>query len=122
MRLNQGDKIFVVGHKNPDTDSMCAAVSYAYLKNRLTESDKYEACRAGQINEETEFVLRFWNCDPPSYLPNVGTQVHDMDIDDAEGAPDDISIRIAWEYMKESETVTLPVMSEAGTLSGSITI
>ena len=122
MRLNQGDKIFVVGHKNPDTDSICAAVSYAYLKNRLTESDKYEACRAGQINEETEFVLRFWNCDPPSYLPNVGTQVHDMDIDDAEGAPDDISIRIAWEYMKESETVTLPVMSEDGTLSGIITI
>lgn len=120
--MERMDKIFVVGHKNPDTDSICSAISLTYLKNASSGSDRYKACRAGQINEETEFVLKYWKCDPPSYLPNVGTQVHDMDIDDSEGAPDDITIRIAWEYMKESETVTLPIMSEDGKLEGILTV
>ncbi len=120
--MEKKEKIFVVGHKNPDTDSICAAVSLAYLKNAVTGTDKYEACRAGQINEETEFVLRYWKHEPPAYLPNVGMQVHDMEIDDTEGAPDDITIRIAWEYMKESEIMTLPVMGEDGSLSGIITV
>ena len=62
----------------------------------------------GQINEETEFVLKRWKHEPPKYLPNVGTQVRDMEIEEAEGAPNDITVRIAWEYMQESETVTLP--------------
>ncbi len=116
------DHIYVVGHKNPDTDSICAALSYAYLKNFRTGSSRYMACRAGQLNSETEFVLDYWNLDAPYYLPNVGTQVYDMDIDESEGAPDDITIRIAWEYMKESQTVTLPVMAEDGSLEGLLTV
>ena len=70
--MERKEKIFVVGHKNPDTDSICSAVSLSYLKNAVTGTDKYEACRAGQINEETEFVLRYWKHEPPAYLPNVG--------------------------------------------------
>ncbi len=116
------DHVYVVGHKNPDTDSICAAISYAYLKNFRTGSSRYMACRAGQINSETEFVLNYWNLEAPYYLPNVGTQVYDMDIDESEGAPDDITIRIAWEYMKESQTVTLPVMAEDGSLEGLLTV
>ena len=54
------DHIYVVGHKNPDTDSICSAISYAYLKNARTNSARYMACRAGQINNETEFVLKYW--------------------------------------------------------------
>ena len=120
--MDKEENIYIVGHKNPDTDSICSAISYAYLKNKLTGSESYVACRAGQINEETEFVLKHWNFDPPMYLPNVGSQVCDMDIDESEGAPDDITIRIAWEYMKESETVTLPVMSGDGKLEGLLTV
>lgn len=120
--MEKEDHIYVVGHKNPDTDSICSAISYAYLKNAMTGTRTYMACRAGQINEETEFVLKYWNLDAPYYLPNVGTQVYDMDIDDAEGAPDDITVRIAWEYMKESQTVTLPVMAEDGSLEGLLTV
>jgi manganese-dependent inorganic pyrophosphatase len=116
------DHIYVVGHKNPDTDSICSAISYAYLKNARTNSARYMACRAGQINNETEFVLKYWQKEAPYYLPNVGTQVYDMDIDESEGAPDDITIRIAWEYMKESQTVTLPVMAEDGSLEGLLTV
>ena len=116
------DHIYVVGHKNPDTDSICSAISYAYLKNARTNSARYMACRAGQINNETEFVLKYWQKEAPYYLPNVGPQVYDMDIDESEGAPDDITIRIAWEYMKESQTVTLPVMAEDGSLEGLLTV
>ncbi len=116
------EKIYVLGHKNPDTDSICSAIACAYLKNRIYGGQKYVACRAGQINEETEYVLRTFRHDPPFYLPNVGLQVSDLEIDDAEGAPDDITVRIAWEYMKESETVTLPVMSPEGDLEGLLTV
>ena len=90
------DSVFIVGHKNPDTDSICSAISYAYLKNRLSGTSRYKARRAGQINEETEFVLRHFGVDAPDYMPNVGTQVSDLKIEETEGAPDDITIRIAW--------------------------
>ncbi len=116
------DHIYVVGHKNPDTDSVCAALSLAYLKNVRSGTSRYMACRAGQINSETEFVLNYWNVESPYYMPNVGMQVSDMEIDESEGAPDDITIRIAWEYMKESNTVTLPVMAEDGSLEGLLTV
>ena len=100
LYMEHQDHVFIIGHKNPDTDSVCAAISYAYLKNTQSHSSRYVPCRAGQINEETEFVLRSFGHIPPRYLPNVGTQVSDIDINDAEGAPDDITVRIAWEYMR----------------------
>ena len=104
------DKIFVVGHKNPDTDSICAAISYAYLKNQIEKTDRYQARRAGQINEETEFVLKYFGKESPLYMPNVGTQVRDLTIDDVEGAPDNVTIRLAWDYMSESGISALPIM------------
>ncbi|MDO5702088.1 MAG: DRTGG domain-containing protein, partial [Lachnospiraceae bacterium] len=120
--MERTDHIYIIGHKNPDTDSICSAISYSYLKNASEHTKKYMPCRAGQINEETEFVLRHFGFEPPRYMPNVGTQVSDMDINDAEGAPDDITVRIAWEFMRESETNTLPVMSKDGSLEGVITV
>ena len=120
--MERKDEVYVVGHKNPDTDSICAAVSYAYLKNAAGGNGRYVPIRAGQINEETEFALKYWGVEPPRYIPNVGLQISDLDIDDAEGAPDDITIRIAWEFMKESETETLPVIGEDGILAGLLTV
>ncbi|MDO4619847.1 MAG: putative manganese-dependent inorganic diphosphatase [Lachnospiraceae bacterium] len=116
------DKVFVIGHKNPDTDSICAAISLAWLKNAAGNCNTYEACRAGQINEETEYVLKYWNQEPPRYLPNAGTQVCDMEIEDSEGAPADVTLHIAWDYMKESEMVTLPVMDDEGKLEGLLSV
>ncbi|MGX8728554.1 MAG: putative manganese-dependent inorganic diphosphatase, partial [Lachnospiraceae bacterium] len=116
------DKIFVVGHKNPDTDSICSAISYSYFKNQLTRSNRYVPKRAGQINEESEFVLKYFGVDAPEYMPNVGTQVKDLLIDESEGGEDNITIRIAWEYMKESGVSTLPIMDADGALEGIITV
>ena len=114
------DKIFVVGHKNPDTDSICAAISYAYLKNQIEKTDRYQARRAGQINEETDFVLKYFGKESPLYMPNVGTQVRDLTIDDVEGAPDNVTIRLAWDYMSESGISALPIMREDGSFEGII--
>jgi len=120
--MNSNEEIYVIGHKNPDTDSICAAISYAYLKNEISRSKRYVPMRAGQINEETEFVLNYFDMDPPDYIPNVGSQVSDMTIEDTEGAQTDVTVRIAWEYMKESGTVTLPVMKEDGSIQGLLTV
>lgn len=120
--MNSAEEIYVIGHKNPDTDSICSALSYAYLKNAMTHSSRYIARRAGQINEETEFVLKYFGVEPPAYIPSVGNQVSDMTIEDTEGAPADVTVRIAWEYMKESGTVTLPVLDENNAIQGLITV
>ena len=76
----KNQKVFVMGHKNPDTDSICSAIAYADIKNRTTQTKRYIPRRAGQINEETQYVLNRFGVQPPAYLGNIGTQVKDMDI------------------------------------------
>ena len=116
------DNIFIVGHKNPDTDSICSALSLAYLRNQSEKTARYEARRAGQLNEETEFVLKYFGVEAPKYMPNVGQQVRDLVIDETEGAPDDITIRIAWEYMQESGVSSLPIMNADNELEGMLAV
>ena len=77
---NTKRKISVIGHKNPDTDSICSAIAYADIKNRTEENPVYEAKRAGQINEETLYVLKRIQMNTPVYMSNVGTRVKDMDV------------------------------------------
>ena len=78
--MRNQEKIFVIGHKNPDTDSICSAIAYADIKNRTSQKVKYIPKREGQINEETEYVLNRFGMQPPGYLSNIGTQIKDMDI------------------------------------------
>ena len=63
-------EVYVVGHRNPDTDSICSAIAYADLKRKLT-GNKYKAKRAGQVNSETKFVLQHFGVNPPGYLPKA---------------------------------------------------
>ena len=114
-------KIYIIGHKNPDTDSICSAIAYADIKNRVNNGCKYSAKRAGQINEETEYVLKKFGVEAPGYLSDVGTQVKDMEIRETPGVPNNISIKDAWAIMKESSAVTLPITKEDGQLEGLIT-
>lgn len=114
-------KIYVIGHKNPDTDSICSAIAYADIKNRMNTGHKYAAKRAGQINEETEYVLKRFGVEAPGYLADVGTQVKDMEIRETPGVSSSISIKDAWAIMKESSAVTLPITKEDGQLEGLIT-
>ena len=120
--MRNQEKIFVIGHKNPDTDSICSAIAYADIKNRTTQDKKYIPKRAGQINEETEYVLNRFGVQPPGYLANVGTQVKDMDIRVSPDADKHISLKNAWDLMQENSIVTLPLRDKTGTLEGLITI
>ncbi|MCF2667557.1 MULTISPECIES: putative manganese-dependent inorganic diphosphatase [Lachnospiraceae] len=104
-------KVYVVGHKNPDTDSICSAIAYAHLKKQLT-GNEYVARRAGQINEETHYVLKKFKVDPPDLLSNVKLQVKDMDIHKMEGVEPNVSIKDTWAKMKEQNVKTLPILKD----------
>lgn len=120
--MKNQEKIFVIGHKNPDTDSICSAIAYADIKNRTTQDKKYIPKRAGQINEETEYVLNRFGVHPPGYLSNIGTQVKDMEIRVSPDADKSMSLKNAWDLMQENSIVSLPIRDKNGGLEGLITI
>lgn len=120
--MKSHEKIFVIGHRNPDTDSICSAIAYCDIKNRTCEGRKYIPKRAGQINEETEYVLCRFGVQPPGYLSNIGTQVKDMDIRMSPEAHENMSIKNAWDLMQHNSIVSLPIREVDGTLKGLITI
>jgi hypothetical protein len=103
-------KILVIGHKNPDTDSICSAIAYAELKNKLSE-DVHIPKRAGDLTDETKYVLEKFHIETPGYIQDVGTQVRDIDIRKTEGVPSHISLKKAWGLMRDLKVATLPVTS-----------
>ncbi len=115
------EEIHVVGHINPDTDSICSALAYAELKRQIT-GKKYIAKRAGQTNAETRFVLKRFGMTEPAYLNDVRAQVFDIDVAQVSGVSQNISLKKAWEIMKEGSLMTLPIVDDNGVLSGLITI
>ncbi len=112
--------VLVIGHINPDTDSVCSAICYARLKENVT-GRKHEARRAGQINEETRYVLNKFGVKEPEYQDNVRMQVKDAQYRKLDGVSRAISLKKAWEIMKESNVVTLPITKQ-NRLEGVITI
>ena len=120
--MKNQEKIFVIGHKNPDTDSICSAIAYCDIKNRTSQHQKFIPTRAGQINEETEYVLSRFGVQPPGYLSNIGTQVKDMDIRMSPDADKGMSLKAAWDIMQENSIVSLPIRDKEGALEGLITI
>lgn len=113
--------IMVVGHKNPDTDSICSAIAYAQLKNQI-EENTYVPKRAGKINNETAFVLDYFNIDVPELIEDVNTQVKDIEYRKTPGVDHNISIKAAWKMMRELDVVTLPIVTKHNHLEGIITI
>ena len=121
MSDNQKDrKVYVVGHKNPDTDSICSAIAYAELKKQITGKN-YVAKRAGEVSEETRYVLDYFHVEEPALLQNVFQQLKDVDIRKIDGVSSQASIKEAWAMMRENSIRTLPVLNEQK-LEGIITI
>lgn len=116
----ESKKVWVVGHKNPDTDSICAAISYAYLKNQSGDKKTYVAKRAGAVNEETRYVLERFGVEEPPLVTYAGAQIKDINIRKTAGFSNQISLKRAWELMKKLEVVTLPVTNQFGKLEGVI--
>lgn len=114
--------IYIVGHKNPDTDSICSAIAYAYLKNKCNDGFSYIPARAGQVNQETQYVLNAFHTESPLYLHDVMTDARDIDMNDVEGVTEDVSLKKAWHLMRDRGDVTLPVIDDDKKLIGIITI
>ena len=114
-------EVYVIGHKNPDTDSVCSAICYSRLKNLITGSEDYIPKRAGHLNEETQYVLEKCGVKPPAYIKDVRPQVRDIDVRKISGISEDLSVRNAWKLMKERGVETLPII-EDDKLKGLVTI
>ena len=114
-------KTLVLGHRNPDTDSICSAICYADFKHKLT-GEIYEPCRAGNVNPETQYVLDYFKLKAPRLVENVKTQVKDIEIRKTKGVSRGISLKNAWGLMQENNVVTIPCVTEEGLLEGVITI
>lgn len=114
------DRIYITGHRNPDTDSICASIAYAELKKKL--GIPAEPFRVGKISRETEFVLQYFHVEPPELLHSVRTQVSDLNIDEVSPVSRDISIRTAWSIMQKNNVRVLPVTGEDGRLLGLVTL
>ncbi len=114
-------EIYVIGHINPDTDTICSAIAYANLKNKI-EYKNYVPKRAGSLNAETSFVLDYFDVKKPDYLDSVYTQVKDMEIRRIDGISEDISLKDAWNIMQKENIVTLPVINDDKILDGLITV
>ena len=114
-------KVVVIGHRNPDTDSICSAIAYAELKNKTSDL-VCEARRAGKMNQETEFVLKKFGVTPPRMCTDVNPKIRDVDYRQIPGIPGSTSLRKAWEIMRDQKIDTLAVTSEEDELQGVITV
>ena len=114
-------KVVVIGHRNPDTDSICSAIAYAELKNKTSDL-VCEARRAGKMNQETEFVLKKFGVTPPRMCTDVNPKIRDVDYRQIPGISGSTSLRKAWEIMRDQKIDTLPVTSEEDELQGVITV
>ena len=114
-------KVVVIGHRNPDTDSICSAIAYAELKNKTSDL-LCEPRRAGKMNQETEFVLKKFGVRPPRMCTDVNPKIRDVDYREMPGIPGSTSLRKAWEIMRDQKIDTLPVTSEDDELQGVITV
>ena len=114
-------KVVVIGHRNPDTDSICSAIAYAELKNKTSDL-VCEARRAGKMNQETEFVLKRFGVTPPRMCTDVNPKIRDVDYREIPGIPGFTSLRKAWEIMRDRKIDTLPVTAADNELEGLITV
>lgn len=115
-------EINVLGHKNPDTDSICSSIAYAKFKNILAGSNAYVPKRIGEINSETLFVLNYFKAEEPEYITDVKTQVKDINIRKVPLVEPEISLKKAWEIMKNCGITTLPISHNNSTLDGIIAV
>ena len=114
------NRVYVIGHKNPDTDSICSAIAYAHLRKTLTGND-YIPARAGEINPETAFVLDRFQIEVPRFMDDVRTQINDVRISPPHNGSPDMSIREIWQQLEKRQVSTLTIVDEKERLLGLIT-
>lgn len=114
-------KVVVIGHKNPDTDSICSAIAYAELKNQTSDL-VCEPRRAGMLNQESEYVLHRFGVAPPRMCNDVNPKIRNVEYRHIDGISRSTSMREAWTIMRDQQIDTLAVVNEAQELEGLITV
>jgi manganese-dependent inorganic pyrophosphatase len=106
------EHVFIVGHTNPDTDSICSAIAYAELKNAVDPTKKYIPGRAGHVPTETNYILNRFGINPPQYIQDVSTQISDIEFRHTKGIDTNTTLKRAWSIMEEHSILTLPVTED----------
>ena len=119
--MKTGNRVYITGHKNPDTDSICSAIAYAEFKRR-TEDKEFLACRCGEINEETQFVLQHFDAPEPVLFTDASTEVKEIEVHRVAGVDHETSVKQAWNTMGKQNVITMPIVKEDGSLEGLITV
>lgn len=113
--------IYVTGHKNPDSDSICAAYAYSEFKN-LTGSIPAIPVRLGNVSRETQFILDTFKVEAPKLLETVKLKIEDLEIDKISPVYPTSSLKVAWNIMKENKVKSLPVTDKSSRLVGVLSI
>ena len=113
-------KIYVIGHKNPDSDSICSAIAYANLKNKIAGEERYVPKRAGHTNRETKYILKTFGVPKPGYVDTLEPRVREVAMRRTAGVDAETSIKKVWEQMNEENLRTLPVFKD-GEMVGLVT-
>lgn len=112
------DPIYVTGHRNPDTDSIVAAMAYTALRNALGDRE-YKAARLGLISDETQMILDRFGFQPPEYIKSMHTQIRDLEYEVPPVLGVAVTLSRAWTVFREnSQLPGVPVANEDGTLYG----
>lgn len=115
------DKVYITGHRNPDSDSICAAIAYSEFKNK-TQRINAIPIRLGEISRETQFILDHFGVEPPQLVQTVKPQIVDLKIDTVAPIASDISLKMAWSIMKKKNIKTLPVIYPNEKLAGIVSV
>ena len=120
-RINMLEKVYITGHKNPDTDSICAAITYAYLKNKSGDVEAIPI-RIGELNDETKWVLNKWGFEAPEYVSSLKSQIKDLKLDKPFTVSKELSINKAARFIQEKDVQALPVVNDREVLEGIVTL
>ena len=115
------DVVYITGHKNPDSDSICAAIAYAEFKNKNSDKE-YIPVRLGELNRETSFILSYFGIESPKFIDNVKLQVNDLNIDRITPVSSEVTLKMAWNIMKVNDVKSLPVVDKDENLSGMLSV
>ena len=111
------EQIYVTGHRNPDTDSIVAAMAYTALRNALGDRQYVAGC-LGHVSDETQRVLERFGFQPPQLITSMHTQIKDLDFERPPILSGAVTVGRAWSLMQEDGNASLPVAHEDGTLFG----
>lgn len=114
------EQIYVIGHKNPDTDSIVSAMSYAALMHAMGER-QYVAARLGHLSDETKLILERFGFEAPVYIKNAYTQVSDLEFDVPPVLNEAVTVSRAWSAMQDGNISTVPIADDDGHLIGVVT-